>query len=96
MDIAEKNIDHLLNLAQMPTYKEFVWPIILHMMASIQHSPVVFDRVLKLYAKSNREQLTKDPQLADQLDNTIAALLVHFPHRPEHDALVWLTRTQML
>lgn len=93
MDITETNIDRLLQLAEMPIYKEFVWPIILHMLASIQHSPIVLDRVLKLYAKSSPLQLTNNPQLAEQLVDTIAALLLHFPNRPETDAVVGVCTT---
>lgn len=91
MEIAEVHIDQLINLVPVPIYKKEVWPIILHMLAAIQHSPIIFNRILKLYAKQNPARfLPIDPQLTDQLRNTMCALLDHFPEHANNEFMVCL------
>lgn len=92
MQIAEANIKNLIDCVKLPLYNVRVWPIILHMLAAIQHSPIIFNRLLALYANPNAMvYMPSDPQMAEQLNNTMCALIEHFPQK-NNDILVWFDK----
>lgn len=84
LDIAQENIDMLLSILFIPYLYIFVEPIVLHILRSVQHTPVIFKRFLKHLAKHNMAR----KEMKDDMIDTIAALMSHFPDNDEYKKIV--------
>ena len=75
MAIAEENLRSLLNLIYIPRFQKIVSAITVHILSSIQHTPIIFHRTLK---DIKILSLHKDQDGIEELLDTFSALVQHF------------------
>lgn len=84
MEIACDNIHLIFSFAKIPVLRKSVIPVVVHILASIQHSP----EVLRVLVKQISMFYSTTQQNTQELTDTIAALLWLFPESPEFNDIV--------
>lgn len=84
MEIAHDNIQRVFGLVYVPIFSKRAIAVVVHILASIQHSP----EILKILVKPITNFYSKTQPNTQELTDTVAALLWLFPASPELNDIV--------
>lgn len=84
LEVSSKHMAQIACLMLMPITRKQAEPIFFNVLTSVQHTPIIFDRVAKK-ANSLLDYLRGDTVLQQRMVDTIKALIDHFNTFPLHD-----------
>lgn len=87
LEIANENIDWLFKLLMIPVYHQSVIQVVVHILTSVQHTPVIFNRlipkIIHFYGSNKYDKMD-----VSQLTDTIAALMIIYPGNAKYLEIV--------